>query len=95
MSQLPICVAPTFEDADRGIREFIGRYFDVAPWSESTPDSAIRGTPEQCIEQLAAHIEAGVEHIVFVPHDYRPEQLDIIAEEIIPRLPRRATGVTA
>ncbi len=95
VSQLPICVAPTFEDADRGIREFIERYFDVAPWSESTPESAIRGTPDQCIEQLAAHIEAGVEHIVFVPQNYRPEQLDIIAEEIIPRLPRRATGVTA
>ena len=55
VSQLPICVARTFEEADRGIREFIGRYFDVAPWSESTPDSAIRGTPDQCAEQLARH----------------------------------------
>ena len=95
VSQLPICVARTFEEADRGIREFIGRYFDVAPWSESTPDSAIRGTPDQCAEQLARHIQAGVEHIVFVPADYRTSQLDLIAREVIPRLRGMATGATA
>jgi probable F420-dependent oxidoreductase len=95
VSQLPIYVARTFEEADRGIREFISRYFDVAPWSESTPDSAIRGTPDQCAEQLARHVQAGVEHIVFVPHDYDPGQLEIIAREIIPRLRGMARGATA
>jgi probable F420-dependent oxidoreductase len=95
VSQLPICVAPTFEEADRGVREFIGRYFDVAPWSESTPDSAIRGTPDQCAEQLARHVQAGVEHIVFVPYDYRTGQLEIIAREIIPRLRGMRTGIRA
>ena len=95
VSQLPIYVARTFEEADRGIREFIGQYFDVAPWSESTPDSAIRGTPDQCAEQLARHLEAGVEHIVFVPHEYRTDQLDVIAREIIPRLRGMTRGVTA
>lgn len=86
VSQLPICVAPTFEDADRRIRDFIGRYFDVAPWSESTPDSAIRGTPDQCAEQLARHIEAGVEHVVLVPDEYRRDQLEVIARDVLPRL---------
>jgi len=95
VSQLPIYVAQTFEEADRGIREFIGRYFDVAPWSESTPDSAIRGTPDQCAEQLARHIQAGVEHIVCVPYDYRTGQLEIIAREVIPRLRGMRTGVSA
>jgi len=95
VSQLPIYAARTFEDAERGIREFIGRYFDVAPWSESTPDSAIRGTPAQCAEQLARHIAAGVEHIVFVPYEYRTDQLDIIARDIIPRLRGMTAGVTA
>jgi probable F420-dependent oxidoreductase len=91
MSQLPIYVAPSFEEADRGIRDFIARYFDVAPWSESTPDSAIRGTPAQCAEQLAAHLEAGVEQIVLIPYDYRPDQLEAIAREVLPRLrPRPA-----
>ena len=67
----------------------------MAPWSESTPDSAIRGTPEQCAEQLARHIAAGVEHIVFVPYEYRTDQLDIIARDIIPRLRGMTAGVTA
>ncbi len=95
VSQLPIYVARSFEEADRGIREFIGRYFDVAPWSESTPDSAIRGTPAQCAEQLAAHLEAGVEHIVFVPYEYRLDQLEAIARDVLPRLRPGATPAPA
>ncbi|HLW47849.1 MAG TPA: TIGR03619 family F420-dependent LLM class oxidoreductase [bacterium] len=86
VSQLPICVAPSFEEADRRIRDFIGRYFDVAPWSQSTPDSAIRGTAAQCTEQLAAHLDAGVQHIVLVPDGYRPDQLEVIAHDVLPRL---------
>jgi probable F420-dependent oxidoreductase len=95
VSQLPICVAPSFEEGDRRIREFIGRYFDVAPWSQSTPDSAIRGTPAQCAEQLAAHLDAGVQHIVLVPDGYRLDQLDLIAHEVLPRLRPGARPVRA
>ncbi|HEV2359466.1 MAG TPA: TIGR03619 family F420-dependent LLM class oxidoreductase [bacterium] len=95
VSQLPICVAPSFEEADRRVRDFIARYFDVAPWSESTPDSAVRGTPAQCAEQLAAHLEAGVEHVVLIPCDYRTEQLDVIAREVVPRLRPGARPVHA
>jgi len=95
VSQLPICVAPTFEQANRQIQEFIGRYFDVPAWSESTPESAIRGTPDQCVEQLAAHVAAGVEHFVLIPHEYRTDQLDVIAREVIPRLRGTVTGATA
>ena len=43
VAQLPLCVDDSFEQADARVRPFIDRYFDVAPWSESTPDSAIRG----------------------------------------------------
>jgi probable F420-dependent oxidoreductase len=95
VAQLPICVAGSYEEADRRVRDFIGRYFDVAPWSESTPDSAIRGTAAQCAEQLAAHLAAGVEHIVLIPSDYREDQLDAIARDILPRVrpgARRAGG---
>jgi alkanesulfonate monooxygenase len=73
----------------------MGRYFDVAPWSESTVDSAIRGTPDQCAEQLAAHVEAGLQHIVFVPYRYSLEQLEIIARDVIPRLQGTVRGLTA
>lgn len=86
VSQLPICVAPSFEEADTKIRRFIADYFDVAEWSESTPDSAIRGTPDQCAEQLQAHLDAGERHLVFVPYRYEVEQLERIATEVLPLL---------
>jgi probable F420-dependent oxidoreductase len=95
LSQLPICVGTSFEEADRSVRDFIGRYFDVAPWSESTPDSAIRGTPAQCAEQIAAHLDAGVEHVVLIPSDYRTDQLEAIAREVLPRLRPGARPVHA
>lgn len=95
ISQLPICVAPSYEEADRRVKEFIGRYFDVAPWSESTPESAIRGTPAQCAEQLGAHLDAGEEHIVLIPSEYRTDQLEVIAHDVLPRLRPGARRVHA
>jgi probable F420-dependent oxidoreductase len=86
VSQLPICVAASYEEADRTVKDFIRRYFDVAPWSESTVESAIRGTPAQCAEQLAAHLDAGEEHICLIPSDYGPDQLEVIARDVLPRL---------
>ncbi|MFD0489704.1 LLM class flavin-dependent oxidoreductase [Saccharopolyspora spinosporotrichia] len=67
VAQLPLCIADSYEEADRLVRRYVDDYFDMAPWSESTADSAIRGTPEQCAEQLAAQLEAGVQHAVFAP----------------------------
>jgi probable F420-dependent oxidoreductase len=84
VAQLPICVDATFEKANGRVKAFIQRYFDVAPWSESTADSAIRGTAEQCAAQLAEHVEAGVQHVVLVPCDYDPEQVEAIATGILP-----------
>lgn len=95
ISQLPICVAASYEEADRRVKEFIGRYFDVAPWSESTPESAIRGTAAQCAEQLAAHVDAGEEHIVLIPSEYRTDQLEAIADDVLPRLRPGATRAHA
>jgi probable F420-dependent oxidoreductase len=86
VAQLPICIDETYESADRRVREFLDRYFDMAPWSESTAESSIRGTPEQCVEQLAAHIRSGVRHIALVPWNYDPEQVERIAAELVPML---------
>jgi probable F420-dependent oxidoreductase len=91
VAQLPICVDASYEAADRRARAFVDRLFDCPPWSESTPDSAIRGTPEQCAEQLAEHVRAGVQHIALVPCDYEPEQLDAIAADVLPLM--AAAGV--
>ncbi len=86
VAQLPICVDDSYEKADRRAREFVDRYFDCPPWSDSTPDSAIRGTPEQCAEQLAAHAGAGVQHVALVPWEYSAEQVDAIAADVLPML---------
>ncbi|MQA93717.1 MAG: LLM class flavin-dependent oxidoreductase [Streptosporangiales bacterium] len=86
VAQLPICVGDSYDECDRLARDFVAEYFDCPEWSESTPDSAIRGTPAECAEQLAEHIAAGAQHICLVPHEYRPEQVRLIAEEVLPLL---------
>jgi probable F420-dependent oxidoreductase len=96
VAQLPICVDDRgFEVADKKVRAFIDAYFDVAPWSESSPDSAIRGTVEQCAEQLQAHFDAGVQEVVFVPNNYELEQLERIASEVIPGIGSDLTASSA
>ena len=86
VAQLPICVDESYEKADARVRPFVDAYFDVAPWSESTADSAVRGTPEQCVEQIAKHLDAGVQHVVLVPCDYDRRQMQRIAAEVLPAL---------
>ena len=93
-SQLPICVADTYEEADRRVRDFIAGNFDEPEWSNATADSAIRGTPAQCAEQLAEHVAAGVQHLILVPWEYHHEQLDAIALDVVPAL-RSTTASTA
>ncbi|ASR36049.1 LLM class F420-dependent oxidoreductase [Prauserella marina] len=90
VAQLPICVDSSFEEADRKVGPFLAEYFDNPEWSDATPESAIRGTPEQCAEQLTEHIEAGVAHIALVPHRYLPDQVERIAAEVLPLLPGAA-----
>jgi probable F420-dependent oxidoreductase len=86
VAQLPICVGGSFEAADRRAREYIAEYFDLPEWSESSADSAIRGTPEECAEQLARQFDAGVQHICLCPAGYDPEQVERIAAEVLPLL---------
>jgi probable F420-dependent oxidoreductase len=84
VAQLPVCVAGSFEEADKKVRQYVGEYFDVAEWSESSPDSAVRGTPQQCAEQLAEHIDAGAQHIVLVPYNYALDQVEALASDVLP-----------
>ena len=86
VAQLPICVDDTYEAADRRVRAFVGEYFDTAEWSESTVESSIRGTAEQCAEQIQRHLDVGAQHLVFVADDYRIDQIETIATEVLPLL---------
>jgi probable F420-dependent oxidoreductase len=85
-SQLPIRIGKSRAEVEAGMMEWLGKEWDYAAWSESTKDSAILGTVDECVEQLKAHIAVGVQKLIFVPYRYEMEQIEIIAREIIPRL---------
>jgi probable F420-dependent oxidoreductase len=90
VAQVPLCVASSYEEATRLSASYVSEYFDVPAWSEATPESAIRGTPEQCAEQIAAFADAGVRHLVFCPYNYEAEQVARLATEVLPLLGARA-----
>ncbi|MHB1929612.1 MAG: LLM class flavin-dependent oxidoreductase [Acidimicrobiales bacterium] len=92
VAQLPLCIDRSYEAATTRAFDFVNEYFDCAAWSESTPESAVRGTPEQCAEQIAAHLDAGVQHLVFVPHNYEREQVERLAAEVLPLLGTRSAA---
>ena len=46
------------------------------------------GTVDECVAQLKAHLDVGVQKIIFVPYQYRQDQVEIVAREIVPRLRR-------
>jgi probable F420-dependent oxidoreductase len=85
-SQLPIRVGKSRAAVESEMMEWLGKEWDYASWSESTKDSAIIGTVDECVSQLKEHLSVGVQKLIFVPYKYQEEQIDIIAREIIPRL---------
>jgi alkanesulfonate monooxygenase len=85
-AQLPIRIGKSRAAVESEMMEWLGKEWDYAAWSESTKDSAIIGTVDECVEQLKAHLAVGVQKLIFVPYRYEMEQIEIIAREIIPRL---------
>jgi probable F420-dependent oxidoreductase len=85
-AQLPIRIGKSRAAVEREMMEWLGKEWDYASWSDSTKDSAILGTVDECVEQLKAHLAVGVQKLIFVPYRYEMEQIEIIAREIIPRL---------
>ena len=85
-NQLPIMVGDTREEVEAPMLEWLTTEWDFASWSDSTVDSAIMGTVDDCVEQLQAQIDVGVQKLIFVPYKYETEQVEAIANEIIPRL---------
>ena len=85
-NQVPIMVGESREAVLPHMLEWLDAEWDFPNHSDCTPDSAIIGTVDDCVEQLQSHIDAGVQKLIFVPYKYEAEQVDIIAKEIIPRL---------
>jgi probable F420-dependent oxidoreductase len=85
-AQLPIRIGKSRAAVESEMMEWLGKEWDYAAWSESTKDSAVMGTVDECVEQLKAHLAVGVQKLIFVPYRYEMEQIEIIAREIVPRL---------
>jgi alkanesulfonate monooxygenase len=68
------------------MRTWLQTEWDVAAWSESTIEHAIRGSVKECVEQLRAHVAAGTDRIILIPYRYQPDQVELIAKEILPAL---------
>ena len=79
-------VGDTREEVEAPMLEWLTTEWDFASWSDSTVDSAIMGTVDDCVEQLQAQIDVGVQKLIFVPYKYETEQVEAIANDIIPRL---------
>jgi probable F420-dependent oxidoreductase len=85
-NQLAIYVGRSREDTEAPMRQWLQTEWDVAAWSESTIEHAIRGSVDECVAQLRAHVETGVHRIILIPYRYQPEQVEIVAREVLPRL---------
>jgi alkanesulfonate monooxygenase len=85
-NQLAIYVGPSRAAVQEAMRHWLSTEWDTASWSESTIEHAIQGSPEECAEQLQAHIDAGVHRIILIPYRYQPEQVERIATEVLPKL---------
>lgn len=85
-NQLPIMVGPSRAAVEEKMLKWLNVDFDIAQGSKSTMDSAIMGNVDECVEQLKAHIDVGVQKLIFVPYKYEMDQIEIIAKEIVPKL---------
>jgi probable F420-dependent oxidoreductase len=85
-NQLAIYVGHSREQTGAAMRHWLSTEWDVAAWSESTIEHAIHGSAAECVEQLRAHVAAGVHRIILIPFRYQPEQLERIAKEVLPAL---------
>jgi probable F420-dependent oxidoreductase len=85
-NQLPIYVGSSRGAVEAPMMEWLGQEWDYAAWSDSTKEAAIIGTVDECVEQLRAQLAAGVQKLIFIPYRYQPDQVEIIAREIMPRL---------
>src|SRR5262245_24221008 len=85
-NQLAIYVGRSRAETEGPMRQWLQTEWDVAAWSESTIEHAIRGSVDECIEQLRAHVASGVHRIILIPYRYQPDQIELIAQKIIPAL---------
>jgi alkanesulfonate monooxygenase len=85
-NQLAILVGQSRAETEAPMRQWLQTEWDVAAWSASTIEHAIRGSVDECVDQLRAHVATGVDRLILIPYRYQPEQVERIAKDILPRL---------
>lgn len=85
-NQLAICVGKSRQAVADSMRHWMTTEWDTPSWSEATIESAIYGTADECVEQLLPHVRSGLDRIILIPYRYEPEQVELIAREVLPRL---------
>ena len=85
-SQLPIMVGASKDAVREEMMDWLNKEWDFPSYSDCTRESAIMGSVDECVAQLKEHLAVGVQKIIFVPYKYRPNQVETIARDIIPRL---------
>src|SRR3989454_3016219 len=71
-NQLAILVGKSRAETEEPMRKWLQTEWDVAAWSESTIEHAIRGNVKECVEQLRAHVAAGTHRPIPIPYRYQP-----------------------
>jgi probable F420-dependent oxidoreductase len=85
-SQLPIRIGKSRQEVEAGMLDWLNKEWDFPANSDCSRESAVMGSVDECVAQLREHIAMGVQKIIFVPYKYEPDQIEMIAREIIPRL---------
>ena len=81
---VPLAIANSFDEGDRVSRDFTTNYMDLPKNTHCTPDSAIRGTLAQCIDQIKKYEEIGLNELVFIPSYYDIQQVERAGKELLP-----------
>jgi alkanesulfonate monooxygenase len=84
-NQLAIYVGRSRAETEGLMRTWLQTEWDTAAWSESTIEHAIQGSPEECAAALRRHVATGVHRIILIPYRYEPEQVELIARDVLPR----------
>src|SRR5437868_5701356 len=65
-NQLAILHGESRAETEQPMRQWLQTEWDVAAWSDSTIDHAIRGSVDECVSQLRAHVESGVDRLILI-----------------------------
>src|SRR5579875_85275 len=81
---VPLSIGKDYAEGDRVAREFTSRYMDLPKNTGCTVESSIRGTIQECAEQIRKYEDAGVEDLVFIPANYSIEIVERAGKELLP-----------